>query len=404
MHLTTMEMEVLKSGNSSLEVPESVHDIAEKKRKMTLDFAGDNNASSSTRKRRSVITSLPNVAPNSNDSASPDDDILHFLQPGNTAFLLTSPDINMLKISSPELERIIMNSWTPTSTPASFLSTLTHLPTSSSLTAKSENIMAEADVFAKFLNDLHSPTFYSLMASPSPSPGLSVSYGDPAVSTLPGPPNAAYAARDHSSTDTSLGYQHQLCLRTSSGSSSPHSGRSKSPGSRDRPPIPPIYDYVDYTTRLRRRPARGASLGRTYQERYGDGHLSASDGDQEGPCSPHSSLDSSDMSTSYTYDSIKYALRDVDEQFRLKSERKRERNRLAAAKCRKRKMDKIGTLGQQVDHMRSEVEHLEGAAAFLRRQIWHLKAELLTHLDHGCLIADVPSASASATSASNSET
>ena len=207
------------------------------------------------------------------------------------------------------------------------------------------------------------------------------------------------ASKESTNASTDLPYPHPLYMRTYSSSS--NSCQSPSPSPRPRPPpTPPIYDYVDYTTRLRRRPAR-SSFGRTYQERYGNNDLSASDGDQDGPGSPLSSLDSSDMSPPYTYDSIKYALRDVDEQFRQKSERKRERNRLAAAKCRKRKMDKIGTLGQQVDQLRAEVEYLEGTAAFLRRQIWHFKHELLTHLDHGCLIAEVPFAPATLTVASS---
>ena len=48
---------------------------------------------------------------------------------------------------------------------------------------------------------------------------------------------------------------------------------------------------------------------------------------------------------------------DMDAQERKKQERKRERNRIAAAKCRERKMTKINTLENEVKQMQTQIKN-----------------------------------------------
>ena len=68
-------------------------------------------------------------------------------------------------------------------------------------------------------------------------------------------------------------------------------------------------------------------------------------------------------------------------------ERKRARNRVAASKCRMRKLEKIAVLDQQANQLRTENENLAKLADKLRSQVYGLKQELRWHLNNGCRIA-----------------
>ena len=75
----------------------------------------------------------------------------------------------------------------------------------------------------------------------------------------------------------------------------------------------------------------------------------------------------------------------MDKPFQV--ERKRARNRVAASKCRMRKLEKIAVLDQQANQLRSENENLAKLAEKLRSQVYGLKQELRWHLNNGCRIA-----------------
>ena len=53
----------------------------------------------------------------------------------------------------------------------------------------------------------------------------------------------------------------------------------------------------------------------------------------------------------------------------LKVERKRARNRIAASKCRMRKIEKIQTLDEQTTKLKAENDELAGLAAKLKEQV-----------------------------------
>ncbi|MCQ7614308.1 hypothetical protein NP188_24815, partial [Salmonella enterica] len=82
---------------------------------------------------------------------------------------------------------------------------------------------------------------------------------------------------------------------------------------------------------------------------------------------------------------------DMDTQERIKAERKRLRNRIAASKCRKRKLERISRLEEKVKTLKSQNTELAAAAGALREQVAQLKQKVLSHVNSGCqLLPQVP--------------
>jgi len=77
---------------------------------------------------------------------------------------------------------------------------------------------------------------------------------------------------------------------------------------------------------------------------------------------------------------------DMDEQESIKLERKRERNRLAARKCRNRKLDRISKLEERVDELKSHNQKLATSASTLRDQVCKLKQQIMEHVSSGCQV------------------
>ncbi|NP_001090504.1 jun B proto-oncogene S homeolog [Xenopus laevis] len=74
----------------------------------------------------------------------------------------------------------------------------------------------------------------------------------------------------------------------------------------------------------------------------------------------------------------------MEEQEKIKVERKRLRNRLAATKCRKRKLERISRLEEKVRDLKNENNGLSGTAGALREQVEQLKVRVREHARHGC--------------------
>uniref|UniRef100_A0A3P9KZT1 Transcription factor JunD n=2 Tax=Oryzias latipes TaxID=8090 RepID=A0A3P9KZT1_ORYLA len=75
---------------------------------------------------------------------------------------------------------------------------------------------------------------------------------------------------------------------------------------------------------------------------------------------------------------------DMDSQERIKAERKRLRNRIAASKCRKRKLERISRLEDKVKTLKSQNTDLASTAGLLREQVAQLKQKVLSHVNSGC--------------------
>lgn len=75
---------------------------------------------------------------------------------------------------------------------------------------------------------------------------------------------------------------------------------------------------------------------------------------------------------------------DLETQERIKAERKRLRNRLAATKCRRRKLERIARLEEKVKVLKNDNAGLSSTASVLRDQVAQLKQKVLTHVSSGC--------------------
>lgn len=77
---------------------------------------------------------------------------------------------------------------------------------------------------------------------------------------------------------------------------------------------------------------------------------------------------------------------DMRDQERIKLERKRLRNRIAASKCRKRKLERISRLEEKVHALKTENTELGSVVSALRDQVCRLKQEVMLHVKQGCQI------------------
>uniref|UniRef100_U5EWF0 Putative transcription factor ap-1 n=1 Tax=Corethrella appendiculata TaxID=1370023 RepID=U5EWF0_9DIPT len=77
---------------------------------------------------------------------------------------------------------------------------------------------------------------------------------------------------------------------------------------------------------------------------------------------------------------------DMDTQERIKLERKRFRNRVAASKCRKRKLERISKLEDKVKILKNENNELGSVVTNLRQHVIQLKKQVLDHFHSGCKI------------------
>lgn len=77
---------------------------------------------------------------------------------------------------------------------------------------------------------------------------------------------------------------------------------------------------------------------------------------------------------------------DMEDQERLKLERKRQRNRLAASKCRSRKLERISKLEDRVKLLKNENTELSSMIIQLKEHVGSLKVEVMNHCHAGCHI------------------
>lgn len=75
---------------------------------------------------------------------------------------------------------------------------------------------------------------------------------------------------------------------------------------------------------------------------------------------------------------------DMADQERIKLERKRLRNRIAASKCRRRKLERISRLEEKVRQLKSENTDLGLVVNKLREQVCDLKQQVMDHHRAGC--------------------
>lgn len=75
---------------------------------------------------------------------------------------------------------------------------------------------------------------------------------------------------------------------------------------------------------------------------------------------------------------------DMNNQEKIKLERKRQRNRVAASKCRKKKLERISKLEDKVKILRGENVELNAIKKSIREHISQLKQQVMHHANSGC--------------------
>lgn len=237
--------------------------------------------------------------------------------PGENQTLLTSPDLGLLKLASPELERLIIQSnglvtTTPTSGGTQF-----HFPKGGGGGAPDEQEFAAG--FVKALEDLHNQN--------------QLGSAGPVVGELP--PTASLAQQQQQQPPP-VEPPVYANLSTFSGAAAFSSEAAYQAHPRLQPP-PPLKDEPQIVPEV------------------------ASFGDSP-PLSPI----------------------DMDTQERIKAERKRLRNRIAASKCRRRKLERISRLEEKVKSLKNQNTELASTANLLREQVAQLKQKVLSHVNSGC--------------------
>ncbi|XP_022087932.1 transcription factor AP-1-like [Acanthaster planci] len=76
----------------------------------------------------------------------------------------------------------------------------------------------------------------------------------------------------------------------------------------------------------------------------------------------------------------------MESQERIKAERKRLRNRVAASKCRRRKLERISRLEEKVKELKDQNTQLSTTATKLREQVCQLKQSVMEHVKNGCQV------------------
>ncbi|XP_046389074.1 transcription factor AP-1 [Ischnura elegans] len=244
--------------------------------------------------------------------------------------VLSSPDLNMLKLGSPELEKLIIAQ-------QNGLVTTTPTPTTQILFPRTVTEEQEryARGFVDALNELH-----------------------------------------HSDSSQMSGAQHRMADTDTEDSSNDGTSPSSSPASS-----------VTYTNL---EPTQGG-----YQHHHhhltGGGHAVYAPSNvvvvkDEPQTVPASVGGGSSASSSPAQLSTSVSPIDMECQERIKLERKRQRNRIAASKCRRRKLERIARLEDKVRLLKGENSELSGVVNRLKEQVCALKEQVMDHVHSGCQI------------------
>ncbi|XP_057714399.1 transcription factor jun-D [Corythoichthys intestinalis] len=254
--------------------------------------------------------------------------------------LLNSPDLGLLKLASPDLERLIIqsNGLAGAANPASqFL-----YPKS----ASDEQEFAEG--FVKALEDLHKQNQLSEAGC------VSVDRLE-----LLGAANAV-GSSGLQTTDLPV-------YTTLNGYAASPLGGTTINYSTDTIPFPPPPSHLSPQQQQQQAAATAAALSR----------LQSAGGAVKDE--PQTVPDMQSLGESPPLSPI-----DMDNQERIKAERKKLRNRIAASKCRKRKLERISRLEDKVKSLKTQNTELASTASVLREQVAQLKQKVMNHVSSGC--------------------
>lgn len=254
--------------------------------------------------------------------------------------ILTSPDVGLLKLASPELERLIIQSSngliTTTPTPTQFLCP-------KNVTDEQEGF---AEGFVRALAELHHQHLPNgTNVSVTSAPQTSVNNALPPVSSVAG----------------NTVYNNNVTMR------------SDSPVYEDLNTFNPTISTVTAPSYTTSAPTMSFSAAPPQLPIYGQPSARLSALKEEPQTVPEMPGDTPPLSPI-----------DMENQERIKAERKRMRNRIAASKCRKRKLERISRLEDKVKTLKSQNSELASTANMLREQVAQLKQKVMNHVNSGC--------------------
>lgn len=284
-----------------------------------------------------------------------------------------------LKLASPELERLIIQNsnagvlTTPTPAQAQYLY-------SRGITDEQEGF---ADGFVKALDDLHK---MNQMAPPNVSIGAGG--GGVQVSSCPGsgagggsvvPGGVVFGSSSSMTHGEPLEYTTLGSCSSSSAASYPSTTISYLPHQyhHHHHQHHPQAMAHHHGSHFQHSSLSGAGL---HAQRSGFGVM------KEEPQTVPDTMHSSDSCSSPS----PMSPIDMENQERIKAERKRLRNRLAATKCRKRKLERISRLEDKVKVLKTDNMGLSNTASVLREQVAQLKQKVMTHVTSGCQLMLAP--------------
>lgn len=267
------------------------------------------------------------------------------LTPGNPP-ILTTPDVQMLKLSSPDVAR--------------FLSNPTLTPTTQTPYGFNKFVTEEQELYAKGFED-------ALNNVSSQERTTDINTIEKATAAHRS--NLAIAA--HAIAD-----QPPLPVTTQVIVTSMLTTQAPPPAVVISGPTPSV--LADLSTSIHHsRPSSGAS-----------GSLDSSEANlPEGVrVKEEDDHDEDDDDDSSSKSGVGYSPVNMESQERLKLERKRLRNRVAASKCRKKKLERISQLDEKVQGLKNENTELAAVVKKLKESVCNLKQEVIDHVNQGCQI------------------
>ncbi|XP_067109877.1 transcription factor Jun-like [Osmerus mordax] len=248
--------------------------------------------------------------------------------------ILTSPDVGLLKLASPELERLIIQSCNGLTTP-----TPTQFLCPKNITDEQEGF---AEGFVRALAELH----YQQHMPNGSEAQTNVTTDMAPVSTVSdsGIPYSC-TVRAEPPEYTNLGTFGRAVNSASAPTGERHSSAS----------------YTAVTSQNHLDPQRSAQHARLQAFKEEPQTVPEMTGETP-PLSPI----------------------DMESQERIKAERKRMRNRVAASKCRKRKLERISRLEDRVKNLKTQHTELVSSANVLRDELALLKQKVMDHVNSGC--------------------
>jgi len=258
--------------------------------------------------------------------------------------VLGSPDLNLLKLASPELEKMIiqqngMVTTTPTPTQFIFPKYVT------------EEQEAYARGFVDALAELHGNSDGSEMPPQAQTQGQAVSCSmniNSNITSLSSMPNPT-SVYDSISSTTTMSTVAPTCMSTTTslpGTVLPATSTNQNTCMLPNRTQSPLVAEPQRLVRVKEEPQTVPCLGNTP------------------PLSPIN----------------------MESQEIIKLERKRARNRVAARKCRTRKLERIARLEERVTDLKDQNTKLATTANTLRDQVCRLKQQIMEHVNSGCQV------------------